>query len=298
MNWSLESTLQENLDVRMKLLHRIIEGIITLIPTAQSELYPILETEFPFKNVDVNIFKTYISQLLYICEYIPVLQSKIFGLIIRKSLEIDVEIFIEDNGEVKLREAEDFQRISQARNDLSDMFAIDDCNCNLMEMQQPHAKLIETNAHRIPVNVMELAERLDVILYRFIQFLKRKIEEFSSSPEMTTSSNRLFSALQQLFEDHILVTHRSKYVQFLLFFCCAKSPGFAMLFSRRLLLLFVDHNVPRTKRQYVVMYLASFVARANFLPLAVVRYIQCSQSLCLAFQTSFVVLLFFLSLCP
>ena len=71
--------------------------------------------------------------------------------------------------------------------------------------------------------------------------------------------------LLAIFEDRILLTHRSKFVQFLMFYCASRVPRFRDAFGASLLQLFLDESAAHLRRQSAILYLASYLARANFL---------------------------------
>lgn len=83
-------------------IHRAIFGVISLAPSGQAELFSLLAQRFPYKLSAKNAQCDYVTQLLRICEYLPVLQGRILELIVMKCIEIDVEIIVEDSGEVLL----------------------------------------------------------------------------------------------------------------------------------------------------------------------------------------------------
>ena len=86
-------------------------------------------------------------------EYLPVLQYKILELIITKSLEIDVEILIEDNGEVKFQKTENAEAnlLEEDNDDDEVQFALDDCgpqvsNANVGNQAQHKKKINASRA--------------------------------------------------------------------------------------------------------------------------------------------------------
>jgi len=81
-------------------LHQCLRNMITMVPTGQAELLPILAANFPYKRSGQEATVSYVTQVLHVCEYLPLLQPKLLELVIEKCLEIDVEIVIEDTGEV------------------------------------------------------------------------------------------------------------------------------------------------------------------------------------------------------
>ncbi len=99
---SLESVDLARIEL-MSLIHASIAQIITQVPTGISILSPILEENFPHKRFSFMVFASYIEEILKISIYIPYIQYKILDLIIERCLEMDVEIVIEDDGEVRLQ---------------------------------------------------------------------------------------------------------------------------------------------------------------------------------------------------
>lgn len=93
-----------NLHEKQGRIHKTIHGLIGIAPTGQPELYPILCDAFPYKKRELYFQVEFMKELFVICEYLPVLQYKILELIITKCLEIDVEIIIEDTGEVTFKQ--------------------------------------------------------------------------------------------------------------------------------------------------------------------------------------------------
>jgi RNA polymerase I-specific transcription initiation factor RRN3 len=89
-----------------ELLHRTLRFSTSLVPTGLVELLPVITSNFPYRRHHQEILTGYVSELLKICEYLPVLQPKILDLILEKCLEIDVEIVIEDTGEVLIKPPE------------------------------------------------------------------------------------------------------------------------------------------------------------------------------------------------
>ena len=229
------------------LLHRSIRCLLSICPSGQSELFPILESHFPFIKDSSHEHSLYVSHLLIVCQYLPIQQSKLLELIIMKCIEIDVEIHIEDSGEVKIKKTADFEEP------------------NLLFEDHDHAAFSTSGNLN---EVSEMADKLDNMMVLLIQFIDGKLAE-----EVTNGAirDRLFMQLLRIFEDHILMVHRSKFVQFLMFYMASKDNKFALAFSKLLMTIFLDERHSFLKRQSAVVYLGSFFARATFLPLPYVR---------------------------
>ncbi|CAM9591327.1 unnamed protein product, partial [Phaeothamnion confervicola] len=86
----------------------------------------------------------------------------------------------------------------------------------------------------------------------------------------TVALGRLFRAMSAIFEEQILMTHRSKFVQYVMFYICGQVPQLSQLFVRRLLEIALDRSVAGVTRQSALAYAAGFVSRGAFVPSEVV----------------------------
>jgi RNA polymerase I-specific transcription initiation factor RRN3 len=214
--------------------------LIALVPSAQLELFANLEKCFPHKRFDSNIQVEFVSQLLVICEYLTSQQSSIFELIICKSLEMDVEIVIEETGDCRIDEKEE-QDIYDAPGEFElfklDVVDGDDDDANQTDHPTMSEPNIDTNAshqqsingQRIPQEVSEMAEKLDAILMIFIQYIDYQFAKENNLEQQ----DRLFKYLLVIFEEKILFTHKSKFVQFVLFYISAKDVKYTHAFIDR-----------------------------------------------------------------
>ena len=100
-------------------IHRCVANVLRLVPTGQSQLISLLNENFPHKRKPVAQITEYVAQLLHMCTYLPSFEGQILALITEKCVDIDVEIVIEDSGEVKVEQ--DFDRLPDA-----EIFQLDD----------------------------------------------------------------------------------------------------------------------------------------------------------------------------
>eukprot|EP01038_Epipyxis_sp_PR26KG_P004481 gene4481-6332_t len=257
---SLES-VDESIISRHKCIHHAIQNIILSAPTGQTALFPILLDTFPHKRFSRNVQTEYISQLLLICDYVPLLQQKILDLIISKCLEIDVEIVIEESGDVRIQldddnynEDNDDQMLFQF--DTQDKPVNHDNN-----NKNSNSKFLKFNdsSSRIPLEVVEMADKLDSMLYLVVKYIDSQHEKGSEQ------ANRIFQQLIDIFYNRILQTYKSKFVQFCIFSLTMKNHNYCEIFSKNLLDIGLSHKNSNNKRLCAIMYLASFLSRANFL---------------------------------
>lgn len=142
-----------------------------------------------------------------------------------------------------------------------------------------------------------MAEKLDAILAVVVDFIDNQIQKsLSLSPTSVTAADlitttmedpstatlspidKLFHHLLSIFEERILSTHRSKFVQYIMFYITSKSEKYTFFFCKKLLSLFLDNStitITPLVKQSAVVYLASFVSRSKFITGQFIRYICC-----------------------
>lgn len=267
-------------------MHQAIAKILQHVPTGQQTLFTILENIFPHKRFTRNILTDFVSHLLKMCDYLPLLQHRIFDLIIRKCLEMDVEIVIEDSGDVRIQKDYDYEELEAYPEDI---FEFDDpikqrlntSNLNNTNNNHDLDTTIDhnTNKPRIPKEVAELADKLDSILVLLIAYLDKQFasplsvtSSTSLNTSLPTSSAPTFTSIERLlhqftliFEQRLLTAHKSKFVQFLIFYLAAKNNHFAETFAKNLLYRGQDNSQSSILRQASIMYLSSYLSRALFL---------------------------------
>lgn len=247
LSFGSDSHLSEGSD-GLELCHRTIQVMLfQIIPTGISKLFPTLERAFPHKRFDLHVLRDYVAQLLLICEYLPMCEFDILDLITCRCLEIDVEIVIEDGGDVKI--------ISEFESDDADThFTLDE------DDERRHSLRPISDQCKIPDAVAIMADKLDTILGLLLRYICNVLDCHSPA-----AKERLFHNVLSIFEDRVLATHRSKYVQFIVFYIASRDTLFEVAFVERLKRLFFDNHGSVVKRQSAVMYLASFLSRAKFI---------------------------------
>ncbi|GLE01077.1 hypothetical protein PINS_up009890 [Pythium insidiosum] len=219
-------------------VHKTLQRVLQLVPTAANALFPVVVEHFPHKRLDAPFQVAYLQNVLTLSLAVPGLQERIFGLIIDRLVAVDVEI--------KLDEKEE------------DVFTMDDFLDDEL--------LPDDNA-----KVDEMADKLDhmmVLMFEHIERLVRDTSSSSSASLNATQAALVFKCLLKVFEHSILNTHRSKYPQFLLFFVCQLDPQFQDVFISQLLAASLDPQTPPVTRHSCGAYLASFLARAKYIPVS------------------------------
>jgi hypothetical protein len=211
----------------------------------------------------MNVHQQYTSQLLHLSGY---LQSShrlfILELVLGKCLEMDVEIVIEDSGETKIQACDEHDGVE-------DIFQLDD-DQDKFYVGSSHNKSMLDGQQRIPDAVADMADKLDALLVLVVEYVNKLLESSVKDSDdldsMACSSvnDELFSQILRVFEDKIFMTHRSKFVQFVVFYVVGKSPRrFGEALCLRLFNTFFDGAAGAIKRQTAVIYLGSLLARCT-----------------------------------
>lgn len=252
-------------------LHSALATASRLCPKAKTEIFPIIAASAPSRFRPPQAIVWFYKQTLLVIKYIPTLEPQILELLVDRSLEIDVEIKISDNGEAA---------IDDSGENNEEIFPMDmDCS-----MDPPKASENTTS-----VTVDEMAEKLDSVMYLLFDYM-RKLSEGSSSVLPLK-----YEILERVFESSILATHKSKFVQFLMLFLCGLEPPVVeksraeddddstveeqvplyRLFTARLMGRLRDGRQSISFRQTAACYLASFLSRAKY-----VNNETCCEALC------------------
>jgi len=256
-------------------IHLMISNVLRLVPRSNADLYPIIASRFPFWLRDKETLVWYTIQSFKVLEYLPTIRQGLFELLVDKCVEIDVNIFIEDNGNVSI--------------DIKNKDNGDD------EGENYPIAVTKNEKSNLNTSVDVLSDKLDALLellFEQIQFGCQKC-----------GSQLIYYEFLPIFESTILTTHKSKFVQFCMFLPCGletqirnnNNPGKDDLcneskespktilpdqsncegidnnetilyreFVSKLLKFIVDPCRATTTRQSSACYLASFVSRASF----------------------------------
>lgn len=102
------SNSKDNTSIWILKLHTTLAKILHLVPKGKTELYSVLSSTFPYKLAPVQRQVSFLQQcLICIQNYLPTAHAPFLELWLDKCLEMDVEIRIEENGQVQLLNSED-----------------------------------------------------------------------------------------------------------------------------------------------------------------------------------------------
>lgn len=240
---------------RTQRIHAALAAMTRLCPKGKTEIFPIVSANFPFRTQPEEQLVWCYRQVFAITGYVPSIQKNVLQFVIDKSLEMDVEIKIHDGGAVTLDD----------ESDNSD---------DIFELELDAVKTPAKGEHDI--NVDEMADKLDALMLLTLQYLEE------TGQNDVNQARSLYERCLPAFESSILITHRSKFVQFILFYLCglekralaASSSGnghenqqHATLyreFCAALIGIIFDPYRSTVVRQCAACYLASFVSRSQF----------------------------------
>lgn len=192
------------------------------------------------------------------------LGGQMLSLIVDRLIEIDVEIRWED-----IMREEDSSKVFMFHMNLDDDdmalggdegYAVMDASGPGCEAKQQHQAL----ASRAGLATLdEMADKMDLIMDMTFQHLETCVEN--------GHGDLIFETLMRCFTTTILDTYKSKFTQFLVFYLCSLAPATCgNTFANLLCDIFESKSRPLSTRMSVAAYLASYLARASYLPLNVV----------------------------
>ena len=244
------------------IVHEALEGILKSCPIATDYVFDALKVSFPHKRRDAVAHVAYVAHCIAVLRYSPALLKRVVGLIIARMVELDVEIALQQ------RQLED----AEAEEEDDPIFEVD----------------LGDNISEELAKMRKNADKLDgmmALMFEFISERCRRSVVVGSFEGMTTGgvltgneklmggdneSERLLHALLIAFHESLLCTYKCRCVQFLIFFACSFSTRFTSAFTRFLLHQVGNEQIHAEARIASAAYLASFLARASFVPLSTV----------------------------
>ena len=285
--------------VRVSRIHATLATITRLCPKAKTELLPILQSNTPFRRKSQAELIFYYQQCLTVLEYIPHIRGPVIDIIIHRCLEIDVDIQITDHGEAtidvcannnnNMTTGDDDDRAS---NDCMFQLDMDDDGKNTT-VDNDTKQVNAATSEMMNMTVDETADKLDSLLLLVFQYIESilvvdsdctTVSSNRNSLTTTQQYNEMFHILSRIFESAILITHKSKFVQFVILHICGleesqlqqrinkatdtiPQPDASLLyreFASNLIHIILDPYKATVTRQSAACYLASFISRANY----------------------------------
>ncbi|EGW33555.1 uncharacterized protein SPAPADRAFT_60895 [Spathaspora passalidarum NRRL Y-27907] len=248
--------------------HDILGKIIRYIPTCINTIPQTLQKNFPHHlSSSTTELTNYVNNLLHIVSYCPELQFGIWQLIIECCIKLDVELQNElddlDDDEIEeLINGEDEDGDIELNVEIHDNSDSEDEDEDDDEDDDQMDGEVEYMVDPVnsTTNIKVLVSKLDSIMNELL--LNTEIS-FTEDELNNGNGVNLFNTITSLFKSHILPTHFTKSIQFVLFHISQYHPELAD--SYLVLLIDVAFNPKEIleKRLKAIQYLSSYIARAK-----------------------------------
>jgi RNA polymerase I-specific transcription initiation factor RRN3 len=223
-------------------VHSLLHELITAVPLCNQLLIQALVEQFPYMSRGAHINEYFIQNLLWITYYQPSTKPDIFHLIFSKLVAMDVSIPRED--------------INKADEDDS-IFMMD---------EDPRANTAMSLEH---INI--IAHTLDICLDKVFNYVYSECHEPGTNQLDWTKTKSLYQDILTAFDKIILPTYNTHHVQFIMFVLCSFKSTLVEAFLNYLWKKVCNPNIASVTRQAAVNYIVSFVARATFVPVPMLK---------------------------
>uniref|UniRef100_A0A6Q2Z4Z1 RRN3 homolog, RNA polymerase I transcription factor n=1 Tax=Esox lucius TaxID=8010 RepID=A0A6Q2Z4Z1_ESOLU len=244
----------ENLPGNFDQCHQALQLIARYVPSTSRFMMPILTDNFPFVQKSSRTLECYVHNLLRVAVYIPTLRRDILELIVNRMLKLDVSA---PRGEIEEVEENAVQKEVKGEQE-EGLFDMDEDVCSVKSGPEGSDRMCH------PV-----AERLDTLMAVLLAFIK-DVCHVNGCLDVERTKD-LYRDLICVFDKLILPTHGSCHIQYSVFYLCSFRLALAEAFLEHLWRLLQSPSHSAVIRQASAGYMGSFLARANFLPVATVR---------------------------
>ncbi|XP_057658400.1 RNA polymerase I-specific transcription initiation factor RRN3 isoform X2 [Diorhabda carinulata] len=226
-------------------IHTLFNILLAIVPMCKELFLSSISNQFPYYNRSTHVHEVYVHNLLWILEYQPTLRPEILRLIFSKLIIMDVNAPKED--------------IEKYLNSEEDIFAMDEDSKSVKTTTTGFTK----------VNRHELAHTLDICLDKIFNHLIS--ECYDCEGLHWEKTKKLYFDILHIFDDIILPTYNLHHLQFTMFLLGSFKHSISEAFLNYLWKKVCNLNVAPILRQSAVNYIASLVARGNFIPLAMLK---------------------------
>ncbi|CAM6032913.1 unnamed protein product, partial [Sphagnum compactum] len=260
-------------DAVLGCLHSALHQILELVPTAAFRLQRIVVQRMPHRTTEKQWLALYFESMLKLESSTlgGALGGQMLLAVVDRLIEIDVEIRWED-----ILKEEDSNKVFMFHMNLEDENNVDakeaeDGVCLASDLSGPgieakhqHGLMVGRSAQDgVLPTLDEMADKMDLMMDMTFNHLQMCVNQ--------GHCNLVFETLIWSFQTTILDTHKSKFTQFLIFYVCSLAPttcgsSFALLLCD----IFTSKMRPPNTRMSAAAYLASYLARASYLPPSVI----------------------------
>lgn len=237
-NWPGETSKEG-----FKNVHDVIKSILSVIPMSRDILIGSLKNFYPYLKRPATEQQSYVYNLLQIIQYEPSLQLEIFNIIVDKLIILDSHC-----------PREELEKRLDKEN-------------RMMDVEGEGVFQMDDTA---PDTISQMGDSLDASLFVLYKFVW--IQSHDENEKLVPGRIQLFYRdIVKVFDRAILQTHNTNHVQFIVFYLLSLRPALGPIFIEGLWSKVSDVNIPPVIRQAAVSYMASFITRATFLPLIIVK---------------------------
>lgn len=235
--------------------HKVLKSFVAYFPTSINLIPQLLLQNFPhYLSASAIELANYVRNSLDMIKYCPDLQFSIWQMAVECCIKLDVEL----QNELDDLDDDCIESLIDGSDD-----KIEDDNQHDIHEEGEDAELQavdEVYSFTSTKNIKKLVCKLDMIME-----LLMKTTDFSlTSEELDTGGGvDLFNTLTSLFKTHILSTHFTKSIQFLLFRVSQYQPMLADSFLVMLIDIGFNPLEITEKRLKALQYLSSYIARAK-----------------------------------
>ncbi|TVY56201.1 RNA polymerase I-specific transcription initiation factor rrn3 [Lachnellula cervina] len=256
----MEGCPDVNRDEMTSRIHKALEYLLKVVPSASSTLTGILDAQFPSQDDTKTVHITYIKNLIQLIEYAPELKSDVFALITDRLVKVDVQMQLDlDNldDEVTAAVAKTVLNQSSEEDDGEDSDSDVDSVTSDEDIHSDSRRVKEISG-----NIEKMDAILDLLFTIYSPYFKDP-----NSVEATS----MFETLLAHFTNIILPIRHARHTQFLLFHFAQTADHFVDRFAGTCVDLAFRPGQPAVLKQSAASYLASFVARGAHVEPEVIR---------------------------
>lgn len=270
--------------------HSALRYMISITPTSATLLQGMLLDAFPNKMDTTTRLCNFIRNALITTEYCPALRNAVWGMVVEKSVQIDVElqdeldeldeeelfeaglldaedpdvVDLEDATDAKEEEEEEEHEEDREEGGVNDGLALGDSDDEIDD-DDDHVEVNDSSS------VGELLAKLDGIVSLLLMHVGGK---FNDGPEeITTETVSMYASLINVFKTYLLPTHRTRFVQYIVFQASQACPEFMDAFLASLIEITLSSGEGMDKRSKAMQYIASYIARAKHLSKAQIVFV-------------------------
>jgi RNA polymerase I-specific transcription initiation factor RRN3 len=245
------------------------------------ELFPAMASNFPFRTRPALHLIFYCRHCFAALDYLPGIHGQVLELIIERSLEIDVEIKINDGGEVSFDQEND-EGVFELELDANEKPSPTKINPEEVTVDEMADKVSVFRLTQLLANpvvlkyILRSCNQLDSLMLLLFEHIQSRVKSSANTLQ------QFYDMISPAFDSSILITHKSKFVQFIIFLLCGldsapeadQCPNVQAVlvgadlyreFAAKLIEVILDPYRATVTRQSGVCYLASFVSRATYI---------------------------------